>query len=83
MSEPTMSFDQGQDSLIWDALGTFSRLPNWLIEARDPDHICDRLSQIVPEFDQGQVVLQKCDVGHIRYKEDRWTGLYHLTTSLP
>jgi thiamine kinase-like enzyme len=78
-----MSFDQEQDSMVWDGLETFSRLPDWLIAARDPDRICDKLSHIVPEFDQGRLLLQKCDVGHIRYKEDRWTGLYHLTTSLP
>ena len=83
MSEIGMLFDQDQDSVVRDGLGTFSRLPAWLIAARDPGVICDRLSHIVPEFDQGQLVLQKCDVGHIRYKEDRWTGLYHLTTSLP
>jgi hypothetical protein len=83
MSETGMLFDQEQDSVVWDGLATFSRLPDWLIAARDPDRICDRLSHIVPEFDQGHLLLQKCDVGHIRYKEDRWTGLYHLATSLP
>jgi Ser/Thr protein kinase RdoA (MazF antagonist) len=83
MSEKGMLFDQEQDSAVWDGLGTFSRLPDWLVAARDPDRICDRLSHIVPEFDQGRLLLQKCDVGHIRYKEDRWTGLYHLATCLP
>jgi phosphotransferase family enzyme len=83
MSEIGMSFDQKQDSRVWDGLETFSRLPDWLVAARDPDRICDKLSHIVPEFEQGHLLLQKCDVGHIRYKVDRWTGLYHLTTSLP
>jgi thiamine kinase-like enzyme len=83
MSEIEMSFDQEQDAIVWDGLKIFSRLPDWLVAARDPDRICARLSHIVPEFDQGRILLQKCDVGHIRYKEDRWTGLYHLATSLP
>jgi len=83
MSETGMLFDQEQDAVVWDGLRTFSRLPDWLVAARDPDRICDRLSHIVPEFDQGRLLLQNCDVGHIRYKEDRWTGLYHLATSLP
>jgi hypothetical protein len=83
MSETGMLFDQEQDSVVWDGLRRFSHLPDWLVAARDPDRICDRLSNIVPEFAQGQILLQKCDVGHIRYKEDHWTGLYHLTTSLP
>jgi len=83
MSETGMLFDQEQDSAVWNGLETFSRLPDWLIAARDPDRICDTLSHIVPEFNEGRLLLQKCDVGHIRYKTDRWTGLYHLVTSLP
>ena len=83
MSETGMLFDQEQDSAVWNGLETFSRLPDWLIAARDPDRICDTLSHIVPEFKEGRLLLQKCDVGHIRYKTDRWTGLYHLLTSLP
>jgi Ser/Thr protein kinase RdoA (MazF antagonist) len=83
MSETGMLFDQEQDSAVWNGLETFSRLPDWLVAARDPDRICDTLSRSVPEFSEGRLLLQKCDVGHIRYKTDRWTGLYHLVTSLP
>jgi thiamine kinase-like enzyme len=83
MSETGMLFDEEQDSKVWDGLGKFSRLPEWLVAARDPEHIRERLSQIVPEFAQGRLVLQKCDVGHIRYKEDHWTGLYLVTIALP
>ena len=53
MSETGMLFDQEQDSVVWNGLGTFSRLPDWLVAARDPDRICDRLSHLVPEFNQG------------------------------
>ena len=83
MSDAEMSFDEEQDSILWDGLGKFSRLPIWLVAARDPNHIYDRLSRLVPEINQGQLLLQKCEVGHMRYKEDHWTGLYHLTTCLP
>lgn len=83
MSEIKMSFDREQDALVWEGLNTFSRLPDWLVAARDPDRICERLSQVVPEFSQGSLLLQKCDVGHIRYKQDYWTGLYELTISPP
>jgi thiamine kinase-like enzyme len=75
--------DQEQDAGVGNGLGLFSQLPDWLIAARDPDRIRDRLSQIVPEFNTGQLLLQNCEVGHIRYKDNHWTGLYHLTTSLP
>lgn len=83
MTETGMLFDQEQDSVIWNGLRTFSQLPDWLIAARDPDRVCARLSQIVPEFKQGNLLLQKCDVGHIRFKAEHWTGLYHLTISTP
>jgi len=83
MSEKEMLSDKEQDSMVWGGLDKFSRLPDWLIAARDPDRICDRLAHIVPELDQGQLILQKCDVGHIRYKDDHWTGLYLVTISLP
>src|SRR5687767_13146709 len=83
MSEAGMLFDQEQDSVVRGGLGRFSRLPDWLVAARDPDRICEWLSKIVSEFNQGQLLLEKCEVGHIRYKEDHWTGLYHLTTRLP
>ncbi|HJQ14501.1 MAG TPA: hypothetical protein VJ830_07120, partial [Anaerolineales bacterium] len=83
MTETGMLFDQEQDSVIWNGLGAFSQLPDWLIAARDPDRVCARLSQIVPEFKQGNLLLQKCDVGHIRFKAEHWTGLYPLTISTP
>lgn len=83
MSETGMSFDHMEDPLEGNGLRAFSRLPDWLIAARDPDRIRDRLSSLVAEFAQGHLLLQKCDVGHIRYKEDHWTGLYHLMTYLP
>jgi hypothetical protein len=83
MSETGMLSDEERDSKVWDGLGKFSHLPDWLVAARDPERVSDRLSQIVPEFDQGQLLLQKCEVGHIRYKEDHWTGLYFVTISPP
>lgn len=83
MSETGILFDQEQDSVVLDGLGKFSRLPDWLVAARDPDRIREQLSQIVPEFNQGELLLLKCEVGHIRYKEDHWTGLYHLGISHP
>ena len=83
MSETGMLFDQEQGSEVQGELGKFSRLPGWLVAARDPDGLRDRLSHIVPEFNQGRLLLHSCDVGHIRYKEGHWTGLYHLVYSPP
>lgn len=78
--EAGMYFDQEQDFGIGNGLQAFSRLPDWLVAARDPDLVCARLSSVVREFAQGRLHLQKCDVGHIRYKDNHWTGLYHLST---
>src|SRR5574338_31194 len=81
MSETGMLFDHKPGTEIAKGLGEFSRLPGWLVAARDPDRVSGELARLVPEFAQGQLLLQKCEVGHIRYKENHWTGLYHLTTT--
>jgi hypothetical protein len=83
MSETGMAFDREQDAVVQGGLVKFSRLPDWLVAARDPEQIRVALSRSVPEFNQDRLLLQKCEVGHIRYKEDHWTGLYHLITALP
>ena len=76
-------FDLGQDSIIWDGLSMIALLPVWLVAARDPDRLRDVLSQTIPQFARGKLLLQKCEVDHISYKNDHWTGFYHLITSLP
>ena len=50
MSETGTLFDHEQGSLERNGLKGFSRLPDWLVAARDPDRIQDRLSSLVPEF---------------------------------
>ena len=83
MAETGILFTQEQDSAILNGLGKFSPLPDWLVAARDPARLYDRLSHHVPEFREGRLLLQRCEVGHIRYKDDHWTGLYHLSVCLP
>ena len=83
MTETGMLFDREQDSEVRGELGKFSRLPAWLVAARDPDRVRDRLLSIVPELNQGRLLLHSCEVGHIRFKAEHWTGLYHLAYSLP
>jgi hypothetical protein len=83
MSETDQSIDQKQDTLIWQGLQTFRDLPDWMIAARDPDRICAALSQAIPEFSSGQLILHECDSSNIRYKAENWSGFYELTVSKP
>jgi len=83
MSETDQSIGQKQDTLIWEGLQTFRDLPDWMMAARDPDRICAALSQAVPEFRSGQLILHECDSSNVRYKSENWTGFYELTVSKP
>ena len=83
MSETDQSIDQKQDALIWEGLQTFRDLPDWMMAARDPDRICAALSQAIPEFRSGQLILHECDSSNIRYKGENWSGFYELTVSKP
>ena len=83
MSETDQFISQKQDSLIWEGLQAFRVLPDWMAAARDPDRICAALSQTIPEFLSGQLILQQCDSSNIRYKDEYWSGFYELTVSKP
>ena len=83
MSETSQSFDKEQDILIWEGLQTFRELPDWMMVARDPERLCSALSQAIPEFQSGQLILHECDSSNIRYKGENWQGFYELTVSKP
>ena len=83
MSKTDQSFTQEQDILIWDGLQAFGELPDWMMAARNPDRLRAALSQAIPEFQSGQLILQKCDSSNIRYKGENWQGFYELTVSKP
>jgi len=83
MSEADQPIDQKQDSLIWEGLKTLGELPDWMIAARDPDRICAALTQVIPEFQSGQLILHECDSSNVRYKAENWSGFYELTVSKP
>ena len=83
MSKTDQSIDQNQDVLIWQGLQAFQQLPDWMTAARDPDRICAALSQAIPEFRSGELILHECDSSNIRYKSENWQGFYELTVSKP
>ncbi len=82
MSKTDQSISK-QDALIWEGLQTLGDLPDWMVAARDPDRICAALSQAIPEFRSGELILQECDSSNIRYKSENWSGFYELTISKP
>ena len=81
MSETDQSIGQEQDSLIWEGLQVFRKLPDWMMAARDPERICAALSQAIPEFVSGNLILRECDSSNVRYKSENWNGFYELTVS--
>jgi len=83
MSETDQFIGQKQDTLIWEGLQTFRDLPDWMMAARDPERICAALSQAIPEFRSGQLILHQCDSSNIRYKAENWSGFFELTVSKP
>jgi hypothetical protein len=83
MSETDHSIAQKKDILIWEGLQTFRELPDWMMAARNPERICAALSQAIPEFQSGQLILNECDTSNIRYKGENWQGFYELTVSKP
>src|SRR6266487_6993685 len=82
MSKTDQSISK-QDALIWEGLQTLGDLPDWMVAARDPDRICAALSQAIPEFRSGELILHECDSSNIRYKGENWQGFYELTVSKP
>jgi hypothetical protein len=83
MSETDQFIDQQQDAVIWEGLQAFRDLPDWMVAARDPGRIFAALSQAIPEFHSGQLILHECDTSNIRYKGENWQGFYELTVSQP
>ena len=81
MSETNQPFTEEQDVLIWDGLQAFRELPDWMMAARNPERICAALSQAIPEFQSGQLILHECDSSNVRYKGENWQGFYELTVS--
>ena len=81
MAETDQFIDQRQYALIWQGLQAFQELPGWLIAARDPDRIGEVLSQTIPEFISGQLILRECDSNSIRYKAENWMGFFEIAVS--
>jgi thiamine kinase-like enzyme len=73
--------DHTETISLWDGIGMFATLPNWLDAATTPERFCEALTRAVPTFASGERVIQECDIGHVRIKRDVWAGVYTLTTT--
>jgi hypothetical protein len=75
--------DQIQATALWDGVRQFAALPDWLEAATAPEPFCAALTRAVPELASGELIIQECDIGHVRIKRDSWTGVYELTVAGP
>lgn len=83
MLDSNTLMDQERQASLWRGFETLSRFPDWLADARNPELVSHSLSRLVPELISGSKRLVGCSVGHIRYKNDYWTGLYKLMVARP
>ena len=63
---------QEQGNVILTGLKRFATLPNWLASIKDHDRTYRVLSRDIPEIASGRIVLKKCKVGHVLYKQGVW-----------
>jgi hypothetical protein len=65
--------------VLWEGVRRFATLPDWLDAATQPERLVESLVRVVPEFASGAQTILECDIGHVRFKRDVWTGVYELT----
>lgn len=71
--------DRQLEADICAGLEKLAKLPRWLVSARDPGQVAAMMAKIVPEFRDGDLHIEDIQIGHIRFKEMFWTGLYEVT----
>ena len=72
MSDTGRLRQQAQDAAISTGLKQFSDLPDWLASIKDHDRTYRVLARDIPEIADGTIVLKKCKVGHMQYKQGVW-----------
>ena len=72
MSDTGRRTQQEQYTAISTGLKRFSNLPDWLASIKDHDRTRRVLSREVPEIADGRIMLKKCKIGHVQYREGVW-----------
>jgi phosphotransferase family enzyme len=71
------------DHAVWEGVRRFAALPDWLDAATQPERFVAAINRAIPEFAAGSLTIYECDIGHVRFKRDFWTGIYELTVGEP
>lgn len=83
MSDTSHLTQQEPDAAITTGLKRFSNLPDWLASLRDSERTWRVLSRDIPEIADGRVILKKCKVGHVYYREGAWHNRCTLKLRMP
>jgi Ser/Thr protein kinase RdoA (MazF antagonist) len=71
------------DNTLEAGLALFAALPGWLVAVVQPETAREAMAGAIPELASGRRVLLQCEIGRVRMKKGRWTGIYSLTTATP
>jgi hypothetical protein len=72
MSDTDRLTQQAEDAAISTGLKQLSNLPEWLASIKDHDRTYRVLSGAIPEIADGRIILKKCKIGHMQYREGVW-----------
>jgi hypothetical protein len=72
MSDTDRLIQREQDAAIATGLKQFSILPDWLASIKDHERTRRVLSREIPEMADGRIILRKCKIGHVQYREGVW-----------
>jgi hypothetical protein len=72
MSDRSRLTQQEPDAAITTGVKRFSQLPDWLASLRDHELTYRVLSRAIPEIADGRIILKKCKIGHVYYREGVW-----------
>jgi hypothetical protein len=72
MSDTDRLTQQAEDAAISTGLKQLSNLPEWLASIKDHDRTYRVLSGAIPEIADGRIILKKCKIGHMQYREGIW-----------
>jgi hypothetical protein len=83
MSDASRLTQEGRDAALTTGLKHFSDLPDWLVSIKDHEHTFRVLSRDIPEIANGRMILNKCKIGHVYYREGAWHNRCTLKIRMP
>ena len=83
MSDASRLTQEGRDAAITTGLKHFSNFPDWLASIKDHEHTLRVLSRDISELADGRMILKKCKIGHVYYREGVWHNRCTLKIRMP